>query len=189
MIDRKRERGGSSCLFTPHQSTTCLLFLARDSVGQDSLLFISLHLVTESLRSFVFLRSSRSSGPLSSLTKCMRERKRYRERETRDWDTRSIPPLYLLSWANELKSSEPASILHTQFFWCILQAVWEKIVHVANLRRIVLCLLVVIFVWPTGPRIQSHNWRHSWSSSLAWFALLECWRQACVSSVQFSLLA
>ena len=35
----------------------------------------------------------------------------------------------------------------------------RKMVYVANLRRIVLCLLVVIFVWPTGPRIQSHNWR------------------------------
>ena len=30
--------------------------------------------------------------------------------------------------------------------------------YVANLWRIALCLLLVIFVWPTGPRIQAQYW-------------------------------
>ena len=90
VIDRKRERGGSSCLFTPHQSTTCLLFLARDSVDQDSLLFISLHLYNHWVSAFLRPPVLSFLGTFV-IPDQMHERKI--QRQTRDRDTRSIPPL------------------------------------------------------------------------------------------------
>ena len=99
VIDRKRERGGSSRLFTPHQSTTCLLFLARylvDSTPTRILCFSFLCVWSFSLcvpSSSSGHRSFRSSGPSSSMT-----RKRYRER--RETETRGQFHRYLLSRAN-----------------------------------------------------------------------------------------